>query len=56
MVPGYADGDYPEWLRRSALEWFPPDLIEKYAVPIEFSVFNEPVTVNWTAPQKQLPW
>lgn len=40
MVPGYADGDYPEWLRRSALEWFPPDLIEKYAVPIEFSVFN----------------
>jgi hypothetical protein len=28
-IPGHADGDYPEWLRQSQLDWFPKDLIEK---------------------------
>lgn len=26
-VPGFADGDYPEWLLQTQLEWFPKDLI-----------------------------
>jgi hypothetical protein len=29
-IPGHADGDYPEWLRQSQLDWFPKNLIEKY--------------------------
>lgn len=29
-VPGAADGDYPEWLQKTQLEWFPEDLSEKY--------------------------
>lgn len=29
-TPGFADGDYPEWLRASQLDWFPEELIEKY--------------------------
>jgi len=29
-VPGYVDGDYPQWLKRTQLDWFPDDLIEKY--------------------------
>lgn len=40
MVPGYAQGDYPEWLRKSALEWFPPELIEKYAGSLEYTMLN----------------
>lgn len=40
MVPGYADGDYPEWLRSSTLDWFPPSLIKKYAGMVETSVLN----------------
>lgn len=40
MVPGYADGDYPEWLRGSAAEWFPRSLIEKYGGSVESSVLN----------------
>jgi hypothetical protein len=40
MVPGYADGDYPEWLRGSAAEWFPRSLIEKYGGSVETSVLN----------------
>ena len=40
MVPGYADGDYPEWLRSSVLEWFPPSLIKKYGGFVDTSVLN----------------
>ena len=40
MVPGYAQGDYPEWLRKSALEWFPPELIEKYTGSLEYTMPN----------------
>lgn len=40
MVPGYAQGDYPEWLRKSALEWFPPELIEKYTGSLEYTMLN----------------
>lgn len=40
MVPGYADGDYPEWLRQSQLDWFPRELIEKYAGEVETTVLN----------------
>ena len=40
MVPGYADGDYPEWLRGSAVEWFPRSLIEKYGGSMDTSVLN----------------
>lgn len=40
MVPGYADGDYPEWLRSSVLEWFPVSLIEKHSGTVDSSVLN----------------
>lgn len=40
MVPGYIDGDYPEWLRGSAVEWFPPGLIEKYGGSVDSTVLN----------------
>ena len=40
MVPGYADGDYPEWLRGSAVEWFPPSLIKEYWGWVETSGLN----------------
>lgn len=29
-VPGYADGDYPQWLMQTQLDWFPPELIARY--------------------------
>jgi hypothetical protein len=29
-APGHGDGDYPEWLLQSQLDWFPHELIEKY--------------------------
>ena len=29
-VPGYADGDYPEWLQQTMLTWFPPELAAEY--------------------------
>lgn len=31
-VAGYADGDYPTWLQRVALGWFPAELVEKYGM------------------------
>ena len=40
MVPGYADGDYPEWLRQSQLDWFPPELIAKYGGDVETTMLN----------------
>jgi hypothetical protein len=40
IVPGYADGDYPEWLRSSALEWFPASLIEKHGGWVDTTVLN----------------
>jgi len=39
-VPGHADGDYPEWLQQTALEWFPEDLIEKFGGRVHNSTFN----------------
>jgi hypothetical protein len=42
-VPGHADGDYPEWLRQSQLDWFPEDLIEKYGGEVSTTVLNGPV-------------
>lgn len=39
-APGHADGDYPEWLRQSQLDWFPEDLIEKYDGAVGVSVLN----------------
>ena len=38
-VPGHLDGDYPQWLRQTMLEWFPPELIDKYG-DIQTSVLN----------------
>ena len=40
LVPGYADGDYPEWLRQSQLDWMPRELIEKYAGEVSTTVLN----------------
>ncbi len=39
-VPGHEDGDYPEWLARAQLEWFPPELIEKHGGVVDASVLN----------------
>ena len=37
---GHADGDYPEWLRQSQLNWFPADLVDKYDGEVSMSVLN----------------
>lgn len=39
-IPGRADGDYPEWLRQSQLDWFPDDLIEKYDGEVPLTTLN----------------
>ncbi len=39
-IPGHADGDYPEWLRQSQLNWFPKDLIEKYDGEVTLTTLN----------------
>ncbi|MGD7732045.1 hypothetical protein ACQCX5_03690 [Propionibacteriaceae bacterium G57] len=36
-VPGHADGDYPEWLQQSMLDWFPDDLVEEYFAESAFN-------------------
>lgn len=43
QAPGHADGDFPEWLRQSQLEWFPNDLIEKFGGEVSMSVLNGPM-------------
>lgn len=42
-IPGYTEGDYPEWLRQVQLEWFPRDLIVKYGGAVGVTVHNGPV-------------
>lgn len=39
-IPGHADGDYPEWLRQSQLDWFPEELIEKYSGEVGLTTLN----------------
>jgi hypothetical protein len=39
-IPGHADGDYPEWLRQSQLDWFPDDLTEKYDGEVTLTTLN----------------
>ncbi len=39
-IPGHADGDYPQWLRQSQLEWFPNELIEKYDGAVTLTTLN----------------
>lgn len=39
-IPGHADGDYPEWLRQSQLEWFPKELIEKHDGEVTLTTFS----------------
>lgn len=39
-VPGYSDGDYPEWIAHTTLDWFPRELIVKHGGEIEDSVHN----------------
>ena len=38
-IPGYCDGDYPDWLQKEMLRLLPRDLCEKFG-KIETSVFN----------------
>lgn len=42
VIPGYSDGDYPEWLQKTQLEWFPEDLAEKYGGEVASSMLNGP--------------
>jgi hypothetical protein len=42
VIPGYSDGDYPEWLQKTQLEWFPEDLTEKYGGEVASSMLNGP--------------
>jgi hypothetical protein len=42
-VPGYAEGDYPEWLQQVQLDWFPPELIAKYGGDVGSTVLSGPV-------------
>ncbi len=39
VIPGYGDGDWPEWLHQYALDWMPSELIERYG-SVEDSVLN----------------
>ena len=39
-APGHEEGDYPAWLAQEQLEWFPPELIEKYGGDVGPSVLN----------------
>lgn len=39
-VPGHADGDYPQWLMQTQLDWFPRELIKKHGGDVATSVFN----------------
>jgi hypothetical protein len=39
-APGQEDGDYPAWLAQEQLDWFPPELIEKYGGDAGTSVLN----------------
>ncbi|MFI8775402.1 hypothetical protein ACIGKQ_25110 [Gordonia sp. NPDC062954] len=39
-MTGAADGDYPEWLRQSQLEWFPHELVDKYDGEITLTTFS----------------
>ena len=38
-VPGHPDGDYPQWLRQTMLEWLPQELNGKYG-EVRMSVLN----------------
>ncbi len=42
-VPGYAEGDYPEWLQQVQLDWFPPELIAKFGGDVGSTVLSGPV-------------
>lgn len=39
-IPGHSEGDYPEWLRQSQLEWFPEELIGKYDGEVGLTTLN----------------
>lgn len=39
IVPGYADGDWPEWPKQLMLTWMPKPVIEQFGTA-EASVFN----------------
>lgn len=39
-APGFADGDYPEWLRASQLDWLPEELIERYGGTLSRTMLN----------------
>lgn len=38
-LPGYTDGNYPQWLQQSMLSWFPAELIERFGSDVD-SVLN----------------
>lgn len=38
-IPGYEDGEWPEWLHQKMLTWMPTDLAERYG-KVEPSVHN----------------
>ena len=38
-LPGFADGDWPEWLHQEMLGWMPQDLITRFGT-VEDSVLN----------------
>ena len=42
-IPGYAEGDYPEWLTQIQLDWFPKELIAKYGGDVGSTVLSGPV-------------
>jgi hypothetical protein len=38
-IPGYSDGDWPEYPRQVMLDWLPPDIIERFGT-IEPTMLN----------------
>lgn len=39
IIPGYADGDWPEWPKQLMLAWMPKPVIEQFGTA-EASIFN----------------
>jgi len=39
QIPGYADGDWPEWPAQEMLDWMPEELQQRYGT-VKDSIFN----------------
>lgn len=38
LLPGYCDGDWPDWAEQKMLEWVPRSIIEKFATMMQTAI------------------